>query len=147
VKVPKNVIVVYEHSTPYGSKVYFTSISGEIEVKTNHSSVILDNVTGPMTISTVHGKIEASFGSLNQNGPVSIASSHGLVDVTLPGGTKADLTLSSSWGEIYSDFDITVEKSSSLKSYSSNEVKGTLNGGGVNFNVSSTHGNIYLRKK
>ncbi len=147
VKIPKGIVLAYEHSTAYGSKVTFTDITNEIEVKTNHSGLILENVTGPMTVSTVHGKIEAVFGSVNQNGPVSIVSSHGLVDISLPSDTKADLKLSSNWGEIYSDMDIAIEKSNNLKSYSSNVVKGTLNGGGVNFSVSSTHGNIYLRKK
>lgn len=146
VKVPNNVVIAYEHSTPHGSKVVFSDISSEVEVKTNHSSVKLDNVTGPMTISTVHGKIEATFSSLNQDDPVSIASSHGLVDVSLPASSKADVSMKSGWGEMYSDFDINIEKSSSMKSYSSNEVRGTINGGGVSLSLSSSHGNVYLRQ-
>lgn len=147
VKVPKSVTVVYEHYTPHGSTVVFSKIAGEIEVKTNHSKVRLEDVTGPMTVSTVHGRIEGSFSVLNQDGPVSIASSHGLIDISLPSNTKADLKLGSEWGEIYSDFDIVFEKAGSMKSYSSNEVKGSVNGGGVNFSAISTHGNVYLRKK
>lgn len=146
VKVPKNVVIAYEHSTPHGSKVVFSDINSEIEVKTNHSSVKLENVTGPMTISTVHGKIEANFSSLNQSDPVSIASSHGLVDVTLPANSKADVKMQSGWGEMYSDFDIDINKGSNMKSYSSNEVRGTINGGGVNLSLSSSHGNVYLRQ-
>ncbi|MEP1093758.1 MAG: DUF4097 family beta strand repeat-containing protein [Cyclobacteriaceae bacterium] len=148
VKVPKSVTVVYEHSTPHGSTVVFSKIRGEIEVKTNHSKVELRDVTGPMTVSTVHGKIEGDFSSLNQDGPISIASSHGLIDISLPADTKANVKLGSGWGEIYSDFDIEFEtRSGSLKSYSSNEVRGTLNGGGVDFSAKSSHGNVYLRKK
>ncbi len=147
VKVPKNVTLVYKHSTAHGSTVVFSKIQGELEVKTNHSRVELNEVTGPMTVSTVHGRIEADFSVLNQDGPVSIASSHGLIDVSLPANTKANLKLGSGWGEIYSDFDIEIEKTSRLRSYSSNEVKGTLNGGGVDFSAVSSHGNVYLRKK
>ncbi|MEQ9404879.1 MAG: DUF4097 family beta strand repeat-containing protein [Cyclobacteriaceae bacterium] len=148
VKVPKNVTVVYEHSTAHGSKVSFKKMSSEIEVKTNHSGIVLEDMTGPMTISTVHGRVEGNFSSLNQNGPVSIASSHGLIDIALPAGTKANLKMGSDWGEIYSDFDIAIEKKNgSMTSYSSNEIKGTLNGGGVDLSITSNHGNIYLRKK
>lgn len=146
VKVPKGVIVAYQHSTPHGSKVVFTDISSEIEVKTNHSGVRLENVTGPMTISTVHGKIEAIFSSLKQDDPISIISSHGLVDVSLPSASKANVRLGSGWGEIYSDFEIDMGKSENLRSYSSNEVRGKINGGGVDVNLSSSHGNVYLRK-
>ncbi len=147
VKVPSSVTLVYKHSTAHGSAVSFSGIKGELEVKTNHSRVELDDVTGPMTISTVHGRIEADFSSLNQSGPVSIASSHGLIDISLPADSKANLKLGSGWGEIYSDFDIEIEKTTRLRSYSSNEVKGTLNGGGVDFSAESSHGNVYLRKK
>ncbi|MEP5613892.1 MAG: DUF4097 family beta strand repeat-containing protein [Cyclobacteriaceae bacterium] len=146
VKVPKSVTVVYKHSSPHGSTVVFSKIAGEIEVKTNHSKVKLEDVTGPMTVSTVHGRIEGNFTALSQTGPVSIASSHGLVDISLPANTKANIKLGSGWGEIYSDFDIAFEKSSSLKSYSSNEVRGTINGGGVDFSAKSSHGDVYLRK-
>jgi len=147
VKVPKSVTVVYKHSSPHGSTVVFSNIKGEIEVKTNHSKVKLEDVTGPMTVSTVHGRIEGNFTELNQTGPVSIASSHGLVDISLPANTKANIKLGSGWGEIYSDFDIDFEKSGSLKSYSSNEVRGKINGGGVDFSARSSHGDVYLRKK
>ena len=147
VKVPANVTLSYKHSTAHGSDVVFNNITGEIEVKTNHSDVELNNVTGPMTISTVHGRIEVDFSSVNQDAPVSLASSHGLIDVSIPGDTKANLKLGTEWGEIYSDMDIEIEKTTRLRSYSSNQVKGKLNGGGVDFSAVSTHGNVYLRKK
>lgn len=148
VKVPKGVTLVYKNSSVHGSTVRFTKIAGEIEAKTHYSAIELKEVTGPMAISTVHGKIEGEFTVLNQDGPVSIASSHGLIDITLPPESKASLSLGSNWGEIYSDFDIDIEKTGDQpKRYSSNLVKGTINGGGVAFSASSTHGNVYLRKK
>ena len=75
IQVPKGVTVVYEHSSPYGRDVLFSNITGEIEVTTNYSGVKLENVTGPMSISTVHGDIDCSFSSVNQANPISIVSS------------------------------------------------------------------------
>lgn len=149
IKVPKGVTIVYEQSSVYGDEVSFDGVTGEIEVTTNHSDVNLKNVTGPMTINTVHGDIEGSFSSLNQSNPLSVVSTHGDIDLGIPSGEKCNFEISTSWGEIYSDLDIKIERSSDdqMKRYSMNKVIGAMNGGGVNFKVKSTHGSIYLRKK
>ena len=148
-KVPKNVVVSYQHSTSWGSRLYVRNVDNELEIKTNHSSVNLTNVTGPMTVNTVHGKIEAVFSSLNQQSPVSLASVHGLVDVALPAGTKANLSMTTKWGEIFTDMDIKMQTtaSSDFRKISSGDIKGTISGGGVELSLASTHNNIYLRTK
>jgi len=148
IKVPKNVAISYSHNTPYGSKLQVRNVESEMEISTNHNSVYLENITGPLTINTVHGKIEAIFTSLNQSSPTTINSVHGLVDVTLPSTTKADLRMSSQWGEIFTDMEIEFDPSrSELRKLSSTKIRGKLNGGGVSLQLNSTHNNIYLRKK
>ena len=147
IKVPKGVIIVYEHSSVHGSDVMFRDIENEIEVTTNHNDVRLENVTGPMTVNTVHGDIEGVFKSVNQSNPISIVSSHGDIDLGIPASTKANLKINTGWGEIYSDLDIAIEKTDDMKRYGANKVRGSINGGGVSFTVESAHGSIYLRKK
>lgn len=148
VQVPKGVTIVYEHSSAYGDDVEFKDIVGEIEVTTNYSDVRLVNVTGPMTISTVHGDIDGNFSTVNQSDPISIVSSHGDIDLAFPATTKANLKIRTDWGEIYSDLDIKIEKKDDeMKRYSATDVVGTLNGGGVEIKIKSNHGSIYLRKK
>ena len=68
----------------------------------------LTNVTGPMTIKTVHGDIEASLSATIKN-PVSIVSVHGHVDVAIPVATKANLKLGTVYGEIFVDPDFKIE--------------------------------------
>lgn len=147
IKVPKGVVVSYSHSSPYGSEVELKNIEGEIEVSTLHNGVKLDNVTGPMTIKTIHGDIDASIGA-NIKSPVSIVSVHGHVDVAIPVTTKANLKLGTVYGEIFvdPDFKIDIERSGNMVKYSDN-VTGKINGGGLDINLSSTHNNVYLRKK
>ena len=148
IQVPKGVTIVYEHSSSYGDDVVFKNILGEIESTTNHNDVLLENVTGPITINTVHGDIDGSFTNVNQANPISIVSSHGDIDLGIPDNTKANLKIDTSWGEIYSDLNIAINREEdNMKSYGGNNVVGTLNGGGVSFQVKSTHGSIYLRKK
>lgn len=149
IKVPKGVTIVYEQSSVYGDEVILKDISGEIEVTTNHSDVELINVTGPLTINTVHGDIEGNFSDVSQGNPLSIVSTHGDIDLGIPSTTKSNFEISTSWGEIYSDLDIKIERGGDdkMKRYSMNKVIGTMNGGGVSFKVKSTHGSVYLRKK
>ena len=145
--VPKGVTVYYSHTSPYGSDVKFKNVESEIEVSTVHSGVFLDNVTGPVDVKTVHGEIEATFGA-NMKNPISIISVHGHVDVSMPVATKANLKLGTTWGEIFvdPDFKIDIERSGNMVKYSDN-VTGKINGGGLDITLSSTHDNVYLRKK
>ncbi|HEX9650508.1 MAG TPA: DUF4097 family beta strand repeat-containing protein [Cyclobacteriaceae bacterium] len=147
VKVPKNVSVKYAHNSPYGSDLKISNLESELDVSSLHNDVLLLNVTGPMTINTVHGDIDADFTTLNQASPTSIASVHGHVDVSVPASSKAELTIKTTWGEIFTDMDIQMDTSADMKRISSQTVRGKLNGGGVALMLSSTHDNIYLRKK
>ena len=148
IKVPKNLSVVYRHSTPWGNEFSVQDISGELEIATTHNSVNLENVSGPMTVKTVHGKILAIL-SDNVQGPVSVVSAHGLIDVALPATLAANVEMMSDHGEMYTDFDIEYEKSAAeLRRVSSSAVKGTINGGGeATVELSSAHGSVYLRKR
>jgi len=147
IMVPKGVTISYSHTSPYGGDVKFKNVENEIEVSTVHNEVYLDNVTGPMTVNTVHGGIEANFGP-NMKNPISIISVHGHVDVSLPIAAKANLKLGTSYGEIFVDpeFKIDIEKSGNMIKYSDN-VTGKINGGGLDVTLSSTHNSVYLRKK
>jgi len=147
IKVPKGVTVSFSHSSPYGSEIEFKNVESEIEVSTLHNNVVLTNVTGPMTVKTVHGNIDAVLNSAIKS-PVSIVSVHGHVDVAMPLATKADLKLSTVHGEIFvdPDFKIEMDKSGNMVKYS-DQVSGKLNGGGLDIALSSTHNNVYLRKK
>lgn len=147
IKVPKGVVVSYTHSSPHGDDVKFINVEGEIEVSTVHSSVELENVTGPMNVKTVHGDIDVTLSAAMKN-PISISSIHGHVDVAMPSATKATLRLGTSWGEIFVDpeFKIEFDQKTNMIKYSDN-VSGKINGGGLEVNLSSTHDNVYLRKK
>jgi predicted membrane protein len=146
--VPKRVIVSFSHDSQYGGTARFKDLENEIEISAQYNSVELENVTGPLTVKSIYGHVEATFGSVIKD-PISIVSVYGYVDVTLPQATKANLKLSTSYGEILvaNEFKIEVEPSrSGLREYS-DKVTGTINGGGVNIDLSCNYGKVYLRKK
>lgn len=148
ISVPKGVTISIIHSSPYGNDIRIRNLESEIEASTVHSGVHLENVTGPMTIKTVHGEIEADF-SAGIKSPIVLSSQHGLVDLTIPVATKATLSLTTSYGEIFVDpaLKLEVETKGDMVKYSSNKVSGKINGGGIDIELKSHHNNIYLRKK
>jgi len=161
IKIPQGVAVLYEHNTHHGSDLNIKDISGEIEITAHFNNVKLENVTGPMSVNTVHGDVEATFTNVNQSNPSTIRSSHGWIDVTLPSSTKANLKLRSSHGDMFTDFDINrnekVYKNAGKKhehdnncgncNTSKSRMTGAINGGGVLIDLYTSHANIYLRKK
>lgn len=161
IKIPQGVAVLYEHSTHQGDDLNIKDISGEIEITAHFNDVKLVNVTGPMSVNTVHGDVEAVFANVNQSNPSTIRSSHGWIDVTLPPSTKANLKLRSSHGDMFTDFNInrnvkgvkTVMKDEDdddcggCGNNNNSVMAGGINGGGVLIDLYTSHANIYLRKK
>ncbi len=145
--VPKGVIISYSYESQYGGNVEFKNLENEIEVSANYNSVELENVSGPVTAKSVYGHVEADFSS-NSQGPISIVSVYGYVDVTLPVATKANLKLSTSYGEILvaPEFKIDITTDGQMVHYS-DKVNGKVNGGGMSIELVSNYGKIYLRKK
>jgi len=122
--------------------------SGEIEANARlNGSVDIRNINGPVTANALNGNIDVFFNTIKQDSPISIYTTNGAVDVSMPSNTPAQLSLSSTNGDIYSNFDLKREEKKGLKSYSRKNVKATINNGGVSISLKSTNGNIYLRKK
>jgi hypothetical protein len=147
IKVPKEVKVLFAHTSPHGDAVEFKNFDGDLQVHSVHSGVRLNNVGGRINIQTVHGDVDASLG-LPMTREVNIKSIHGHVDVALPVNTKADLVLYTKFGEILvdPDFKLEIEKMGDMVRYN-DRVSGKINGGGIPIYLSSEHNSVYLRKK
>lgn len=140
--VPKGVIVAFEHSGVNSGDVNFRNMENEIEVSVQYNSVNLENVTGPLTIRTIYGHVEATLGA-NVKDPISIVSVYGYVDVSVPTATKANLRMDTSYGEILVDPEFKID----FGNAGNDRVTGKLNGGGINLELSANYGKVYLRKK
>ena len=79
-----------------------------------------------------------------------------LVRVTLPADTKANLKLKSDNGDVFSDFDIDIDKTPSkvdkvnepgmYKIKKDDWVNGKINGGGPEMMMKNMQGDIYVKK-
>ena len=141
--VPKGVIVAFEHEGTNGAgDVKFKNMENEIEVSVQYNSVELENVTGPLTVRTIYGHVEAMLGTVIKD-PISIVSVYGYADVTIPASTKANLRMETSYGEILVDPAFNID----VTGNDGDRVSGKINGGGINIELSCNYGKVYLRKK
>lgn len=148
IKVPKGVSISYTfNKVMHHSTASFKNIESEIEISALYNNVELENTTGPLTVKSVYGGIEAKLGQ-NIKGPISLISVYKHVDVSMPVTTKANLKMNTAWGEILAsaEFKIDIEKSGDMVKYSDNNIKGKLNGGGIDMTLTSNYGKVYLRK-
>lgn len=140
----QNVSVI----STWAGDIEIDGFSGEIEADAQlNGSIEISNVNGPVTANALNGEVTVTFGTVKQNSPISIYTTNGEVDVTMPSSTPADLELSTTNGDIYTNFEFKREEKDGLKSISGRKVKATINNGGVNISLKSTNGNIYLRKQ
>ena len=134
--------------TTWNGDVSIEGFSGEIEADAQlNGGIEIIDVTGPVTANALNGDVEVVFTSVKQTSPTSIYTTNGAVDVTMPANTKANLSLGTTNGEVYTNFDLKRPQKNGLTSISSKNIKGEINNGGVSIKLKSTNGNIYLRKE
>jgi hypothetical protein len=131
-------------------------VSGEIEINNVNGSISATGISGSVVANTVNGEIIVKFKSVDPKAPMAFTSVNGKIDVLFPAEVKANVKLKSDRGEMFSDFDIAVDKTQPKVEKSSEDhyysvkiedwVYGKINGGGPEMMMKTMQGNIYIRK-
>ena len=138
--------------------IVVTGVDGELDVNDVNGSVTLNDVAGSAVAHALNGRLLATFTRVNQK-PMAFSSLNGNIDVTFPADLKANLTLKSDRGEIFSDFDVQVQASAPKQTVEDGRkeggkyvvkidraVHGTIGGGGPEMQFTNFNGSIYIRK-
>ncbi len=143
-KVPENLALEMQSGCENSTNITITNMKNEIEIQNCHD-ITLENVSGPLVLSTISGDIDIVCKNTAANTPFSINSVSGDIDISIPENTALNLEMRTITGGFYSDFDFT-EMDRDLKRVGGNKLTYSLNGGGSKFNLVTVSGNIYLRK-
>jgi hypothetical protein len=168
IQVPNSAVVRVEQSTYRGGDLSVSNFKGELDVSMHYHKAILSNVYGPLSVNTIYGSIEATFSGGPPTEDIRLHSTYQDVDLTLPNNTSADLRLNTSYGSMYTDFDLDVKANmdEGFKKDDHNHeeghghcheeckggehdngwLTGSINGGGKLISVTASYKNIYLRK-
>jgi DUF4097 and DUF4098 domain-containing protein YvlB len=141
-----------------GGGIRVEGVEGEIEAVNVNGPIILTGIAGSAVANTTNGKVICSFTRIDPAKPISFASFNGDVDVTFPAGLKANVLLKTQNGDIYSDFDVNVNRDSQktvedkraqggkFRIVMDKSIAGSINGGGVTVTFKTFNGDILLRK-
>jgi ribosomal protein S11 len=155
IKVPANGATL-KLSTVNNGDITVSNINGELEVNNTNGAVTLTNVSGSVVANTVNGSMIVSFKSVDPKAPMAFTTLNGKVDVTFPADVKVNIKAKSDRGEVYSDFDVDVDKTAPKVTRSTEKglyklnvedwIQGKINGGGPETMMKTMNGNIYIRK-
>ncbi len=153
-KVPQDVKL--KVGTVNQGEVIVNNVKGEIEVNNVNDNITLDNISGSVVANTVNGDVTVAFNTIDPKASMAFSTLNGDVKVTLPADTKANLKLKSDMGEVFSDFDIDIDKTPAkidrtnepgmYKIKKDDWVNGKINGGGPEMLFKNMQGDIYVKK-
>ena len=155
IKIPQQDVRL-NLTTVNDGDIVVSNAKGEMEINNVNGSIQLENVTGSVVASTISGDVKVNFVSVNPNAAMAFSTLSGDIDLTLPAMINVNLKLKSDMGEMYSDFDLSVEQSNSnpivtqengmRKVEKSNWVVAKINKGGPEYLLKNMTGSIYIRK-
>ncbi|RYG03008.1 MAG: hypothetical protein EOO07_32345, partial [Chitinophagaceae bacterium] len=85
--------------------IALSNIKSEIDASAQYENFSLKNVTGPISLKTLHGNIEGKL-TPSFKGPISLVSVYGFVDVTVPENVKADISINTVFETLYAAKDL-----------------------------------------
>ncbi len=139
--------------------ILVSGVDGDLDVNDVNGEVDLKNIGGSVVAHALNGHVVATLNRVDPQKPMAFSSLNGDIDVTFPSDLKANVSLRTDNGEVYSDFDVKVQPTAPQQTVEDNRgkggkyrvkidknVRGTINGGGQEIQFKNFNGNIYIRK-
>lgn len=139
--------------------IVVTGVDGELDVDDINGAVTLNNVSGSVVAHALNGHVYATLTRVDPQKAMAFSSLNGNIDVTFPADLKANVSIRSDQGEVFSDFDVQLKAASSQPVVEDGRghggkyrvkidktVHGTINGGGPEMQFRNFQGQIYIRK-
>ena len=139
--------------------IVVTGVDGDLDVDDVNGSVTLNNVSGSAVAHALNGHLNATFTKVDPQKAMAFSSLNGNIDVTFPADLKANVSIRSDQGDVFSDFDVQLKAASSQPVVEDGRghggkyrvkidktVHGTINGGGPEIQFRNFQGQIYIRK-
>jgi len=139
--------------------IVVTGVDGELDVDDINGAVTLNNVSGSVVAHALNGHVYATLTRVDPQKAMAFSSLNGDIDVTFPADLKANVSIRSDQGDVFSDFDVQLKATTSQPVVEDSRgkggkyrvkidktVHGTINGGGPEIQFRNFQGQIYIRK-
>ena len=141
----------------FSGAINVDGVHGEVDVHTLNGHVTMTGISGTVTAYSQNGPIKVTMDRVDPGKPLAFSAFNGELDLTFPPDLKANLSVRSDRGAVYSDFEVTLgaraiaEKNGRSRGRSrargGDTLRGTINGGGVDVTIRTFNGGVYIRKK
>lgn len=155
IQVPQNFSL--KLSTINNGDIEVENVNGEIEANNTNGGISLINIGGSVLANTTNGEVKVVFSKVEANASMAFSTFNDNVDVTFPSNVKADIKAKTERGDVYTDFDMKIDKrepdvqrdsrSGSYKVKIEQWVYGKINGGGPEMMFKTFNGDIIIRSK
>jgi len=155
IKVPQTAGIFKLSSTSAGT-MKVSDVTGNLELQNKSGGIIAERISGSVIASTLSGRVAVSFRSVDPMAAMAFSTVSGYIDLTFPPDLKANLKIKSDLGKVYSDFDLVGdaahpkvvrdEKDGVYHLSIDDWIFGRVGGGGPEFLVKNTNGNIHIYK-
>lgn len=145
-----------EASTMTGGEISVTGLSGELVLHNTNGNIRVVDVTGPVNASTVNGNVDVRFAAKLANAAMAFSTLNGDVEVTLPADASVNVLLRSDNGDVYSDFDVVLDRQPAKVSENreheryrvslSRELVGRIGAGGPELFLKTFNGDLLLHR-
>jgi hypothetical protein len=143
-----------------GGSIVVEKAAGEIEAQNVNGPITLTNISGSAVANTTNGSVIVTFARIDPAKAMSFVTLNGNVEVTMPRGTKANLSMRvDHQGDIYSDFEIATRAAPLAEGDGARSRKdgryvlkvdrsvyGSINGGGQEITLKTFNGDIVLHE-
>ena len=145
------IFVEFRVRVPPGVKVAAHSVNGdvrisgataEVDVETTNGSISVATTGGPVNAQTTNGSIRATMGKFNLNSDLRFESTNGTVIAEFADDINAEVDLSTTNGRFLTDFPVTISGRIDPR-----RLRATLGKGGPRIRLSTTNGNVELRRR
>ena len=139
--------------------IVVSGVDGEFDINNVNGAVDLKNVGGSVVAHALNGHVVVTFNRIDPQKSMAFSSLNGDIDVTFPADLKANVSMRTDNGDVYSDFDVKLQATTPQQTVQDDRtkggkysvkvdknVRGTINGGGQEIQFKNFNGNIYIRK-
>src|SRR6266853_368467 len=139
--------------------IVVTGVDGDLDVDDINGAVTLNNVSGSVVAHALNGHVYATLTRVDPQKAMAFSSLNGNIDVTFPADLKANVSIRSDRGDVFSDFDVQLKAAASQPEVEDSRgkggkyrvkidktVHGTINGGGPEIQFTNFQWQIYIRK-
>ncbi len=155
ITVPKGSSL--ELSTVNDGELVVEGVEGELALHNTNGGIRVTDAKGPVSAATVNGDVRVAFRkNAAPAAPMAFSTLNGDVEVTLPAGLNAYFRMSATNGELFSDFDVEIEKklgpveSGRVKGryrvVIEREISGKIGKGGPELVLKTFNGDILLKR-